>query len=303
MLGYLFLDLLPWLQYLPEWFPGARFQTKAKESRTLTSIYRNELYSLTKKKLSEGTATECMTTIFLSETSFESGVVKDEKEFTDVAATVFLAGSDTTFTTLMCLFLALLKYPEVQRRAQKEIDRVVGSDRLPSFEDREQLPYIRAILSEVLRWKVIAPMAIPHYATQDDEYRGYHIPAGTIVIPNVWAIAGDRDTYPEPLEFIPERWLPDGSHVNSIRPEEFVFGYGRRICPGQVWAEHLLFICAASLLAAFNIERAMDVNGKLIPLNEQMKSDTVRSLGPSKCKITPRSPKIVALIREYSNSG
>jgi len=181
-----------------------------------------------------------MTTIFLSNASADTGLVEDEEEFTDAAATVFLAGGDTAATALMNLVLAILKYPRVLRCAQEEIDRVVGTDRLPSFKDREQLPYMNALCTELLRWQVIAPLAVSRCTTEEDEYRGYRIPKGTIVFPNVWAIARNEDTYLEPLDFKPERWLPGGANFNSVRPIDYVFGYGRRICPGRFWAENLV---------------------------------------------------------------
>lgn len=80
----------------------------------------------------------------------------------------------------------MLKHPEAQAKAQLELDSVLGFGQLPSFGDEASLPYISAIVNECLRWEVPTPIAIPHQSTKDDEYRGYHIPAGTIVIPNSW---------------------------------------------------------------------------------------------------------------------
>ena len=76
--------------------------------------------------------------------------------------------------------------PSVQKKAQEELDRVVGSARLPVFEDRRALPYVNALLKEVLRWHIVLPIGLPHRAVADDEYNGYLIPAGTIILTNVW---------------------------------------------------------------------------------------------------------------------
>jgi len=300
--GYFVLDLMPWLRYVPEWFPGANFQRLARESRQLSKSYRHDLYAVTKKNFNEGTAKECMTTVYLEEATNETGVVEDEEIFGDVTSIVFLAGSDTSVTGMMNLMLAMLKFPEAQRRAQEELDRVVGTDRLPTFEDRDRLPYVNALCSEVLRWQIVGPIALPHYTTEEDEYKGYRIPKGTIVLPNLWAMGRNADIYPDPLEFKPERFLPGGVNFNSVRPEEFVFGYGRRICPGKNWAETMLFITAATLLSAFNLEQALDADGNPIPLNEHYEGESIRYLGKSECKITPRSEKIAALISEYAES-
>ena len=80
-------------------------------------------------------------------------------------------------------------YPEAQKKAQAEIDAVVGRDRLPSLADRPQLPYITAVMNEVFRWSPVAPLAIPHSAMQDDVYQGYLIPKGSLVIPNIWYVS------------------------------------------------------------------------------------------------------------------
>ena len=77
-------------------------------------------------------------------------------------------------------------YPEAQRRAQEELDRVVGPDRLPDFSDRKRLPYLTALLKELLRWHVVTPISVPHRAVADDEYRGWYIPAGSVITVNAW---------------------------------------------------------------------------------------------------------------------
>lgn len=82
--------------------------------------------------------------------------------------------------------LAMIKYPEVQAKAQRELDRVLGPGHLPSFGDEDSLPYLTAIVKECLRWEVVLPVSIPRQAMVDDVYKGYHIPAGTILIPNTW---------------------------------------------------------------------------------------------------------------------
>jgi len=297
--NYLFLDFAPWLKYLPRWFPGANFHGVAEVGRRISHSFRYDAYTMTKRKLSEGTAKECMTTILINENTNEDGFVNDEQTFSDAAATAYLGGASTSVAAIMTFVLAMLKYPEVQRRAQEEVDSVVGKDRLPTFEDREHLPYVRAVCTEILRWQIITPIAPPHSMTNDDEFRGYSIPAGTMVLINSWAMTRNEDMYPDPTEFKPERWLPgaERSKLAPARPEDIAFGFGRRVCPGQNWAEHIIFIAAASILASFNIEKAIGPDGNPIPPNDDYIPDFVRALGPSKCQITPRSEKIASLIR------
>ena len=87
---------------------------------------------------------------------------------------------------MACFFLAMTVFPDAQRKAQEEIDRVIGQNRLPSFEDRENLPYIDATVKEVLRWHPVAPMGLPHTSTEDDVCEGYFIPKGSMLFANVW---------------------------------------------------------------------------------------------------------------------
>ena len=83
-------------------------------------------------------------------------------------------------------FLAMSLYPEVQKKAQAELDAVIGPNRLPEFEDQQNLVYVNAVMKEALRWQVVLPFSVPHKTMQDDEFRGYFIPAGTVILPNVW---------------------------------------------------------------------------------------------------------------------
>jgi cytochrome P450 len=77
-------------------------------------------------------------------------------------------------------------YPEVQRKAQEEIDDVIGTDRLPTLSDRGSLPYVEAIVLELLRWQPITPLNIPHATTEDDVFEGMFIPKGSVIMVNQW---------------------------------------------------------------------------------------------------------------------
>lgn len=93
-----------------------------------------------------------------------------------------------TFSSLQAFFLAMALYPAVQKKAQAELDAVVGPARLPAFADRAQLPYTNAIVTEVLRWLSIAPVSVPHRTTQDEELDGFFIPKGSVILANVWCV-------------------------------------------------------------------------------------------------------------------
>jgi len=119
--------------------------------------------------------------------------------------------------------------PGAMKKAQEELDRVVGKGELPDFSHKDCLPYVDALMKELLRWSPPVPLSIPNRPTQDDVYRGYLIPAGATVIQNVWAICRDSNIYPDPETFNPDRFLKDGK-INPLvfNPEDRVFGAGRR---------------------------------------------------------------------------
>ncbi|KAF9233022.1 cytochrome P450 [Melanogaster broomeanus] len=159
-----------------------------------------------------------------------------------------------TASTLKVFFLAMVLYPEAQRRAQAEIDAVVGNDRLPTFEDRPSMPFLEATLRETLRWHPVAPLGVARQAREADSFDGYHIPKGATVLPNVWAMTHDDVRYPDPNDFKPERFLNSDGTLNDDAVG-YVFGFGRRICPGRHFADASLWAAIASVLAVLKIEK------------------------------------------------
>ena len=94
-----------------------------------------------------------------------------------------------TYSTLQSFFLAMSLNQDIQKKAQTEIDLVVGPDRLPTHNDRNELPFVNAIVKESLRWHTVVPLGVPHLTTEDIVYRGYFIPAGSILLPNSWFVS------------------------------------------------------------------------------------------------------------------
>lgn len=176
---------------------------------------------------------------------------------------------------------AMLCFPSVQLKAQKEVDELVDCEqRLPQLEDRGSLPYLEATLKEVLRWFPATPLGLHHCARESDLYDGYYIPAGTTVISNIWAMTRDEQVYKNPEVFDPERFLPQGPHTDAeADPRCIAFGFGRRICerlylnlmslclppegPGQHLAEDSIWLQMALILATMTIQRAVDEDGNL----------------------------------------
>jgi cytochrome P450 len=169
--------------------------------------------------------------------------------------------------------LAMLAYPETQARAQAEIDAVVGRARLPTFADFPHLPYIRAMVKEILRWRPVGPLGSPHRSTEDDWYEGMFIPKGTICMPNIWHMNRDPELFGKNTEYFdPGRYLDASgdlaSGVSDVKEQgHFTYGFGRRICVGSHMANDSLFIDIAVILWANKLERKKDATGQLLPLD------------------------------------
>ncbi|KAK1215348.1 hypothetical protein PQX77_022054 [Marasmius sp. AFHP31] len=179
------------------------------------------------------------------------------------AGTILEAGSDTTGGALTSFVMFMLWYPAVFKKAREQIDNVVGVDRLPTFEDEKKLPYIVALVKEVLRCRPPGPLGMPHRSTEDTIYNGYMIPKGSLVFGNVWALNLDPSRFKNPMVFNPDRWLenpliPLGGDGSSQKRDHYAFGWGRRFCMGSHIAEATLFIVFARIIWGLNIQGPTD---------------------------------------------
>jgi cytochrome P450 len=188
----------------------------------------------------------------------------------------------------------MVLFPDVQKRIQAELDTVVGRKRLPTFEDRAALPYLDATIKESLRFHPPTPLGIAHRLVEDDVVQGeripaplfslfrndlrayhrcitknknhhhhhrgtragHHIPKGSIVLPNIWAMNMNEKQYDHPERFDPGRYLGPTPALESP-----VFGFGRRACLGVHYSTAAIFVTVASMLSVFDL-RAQDKDGK-----------------------------------------
>ncbi|KAI0693293.1 cytochrome P450 [Cerioporus squamosus] len=298
--GRYYVEFLPFLRYIPAWVPGAGFQKDFAEWRYAAEWVRNVMVEKTREGMVDGKTSQSIVAQLLEKLDKEDPPdASEELEIIkNVGLTSYAAGADTTYATLQTFFVAMALHPDVQKRAQAELDDIVGPDRLPNHGDRALLPYIDALVKEALRWAPVAPFSIPHGATEDIEYDGYFIPAGTIMIPNTWACLHDPETYPEPDRFMPERFLGKDGELDPdvCDPARFAFGYGRRICPGRYFADASLFINIAMVLHVFNITLPLDKSGNPIPLELKMASSLISYPEDCRCTIKPRSEQARQLI-------
>ncbi|KAF8314229.1 cytochrome P450 [Clavulina sp. PMI_390] len=257
------VNLFPSLQHLPSWVPFQTWRIEAKEARKVLDPLTETPWQRFLANNSEGTASESVALRIIAEQNPANAHLLPILAGTNCAssrrATKILAGAETTLVVCRTFVLAMLLHPEVQRKAQEELDRVIGHERLPKIDDLSDLPYIDAVVKEVLRWQPVGPISVPRRTRKDDLYGDYLIPQGTIVVQNNWAISRDDRVYSNPDSFDPDRWLvadpPRDSRLWS-------FGMGRRICPGMAYAELAYTTFIMTLLSSVNVLPALDKDGR-----------------------------------------
>ncbi|KAI0748083.1 cytochrome P450 [Daedaleopsis nitida] len=295
--GRWLVDSFPSLTRVPAWFPGAHFKRWAAETRATTERLIREPFNAVRDAVLNGTAPPSWVASALVD---EAGHVKageDTNAAMVAAGTLYAAGIDTTVSAIRIFWLMMALHPEIQRKAQDEIDKVVGTSRLPTMEDRENLPYLNCIIKEVLRYGTIVPL-MPHSLDVDDIYEGYLIPKGACVMVNMWAIYHNPDTYPDPEEFKPERYLPELGSAAEFDPEVIGFGLGRRTCVGEHFAQAIMFLNMAHALAVFDIRPANDAHGVPRPPVVAWTGGHIRRPCQFECEIAPRSVEKAALARQ-----
>ncbi|KAF7374525.1 O-methylsterigmatocystin oxidoreductase [Mycena sanguinolenta] len=284
--GAVAVNTFPILRYLPSWMPGADFQRFAAECCQLIKEMREVPFNFVKQNMRDGTDSTSVVARLLDDNFY------DEDAIQDVAVTAYAAGADTTVSSLASFFLAMALYPEIQKKAQTEIDTAIGTDRLPKFEDRPSLPFVEALYRELMRWKPVAPLGTAHASTADDVYNGYFIPKGTTVISNIWAMTRDESIYPQPERFNPDRFLTADGKLND---DDTVLTFGFSI---SCFTDATLWITFASVLATFNIAKAKDDSGKEIEIDPDFYSDgSISHPQPFACSIIPRSETAKNLVR------
>lgn len=163
-----------------------------------------------------------------------------------------IAGSDTTSVSIEWAIAELLHYPQYMRRAQEELDAVVGRSRLVDESDIKNLPFLQACVKELFRLHPAAPLGIPHFNLEDATLAGYDIPARTTVMLNLWAIGRDPAHWSNPLEFNPDRFLNSKTTMLGKDFHLIPFSVGRRQCPGAGLGLAVVHLTVASLLHGFD---------------------------------------------------
>ncbi|KZT66772.1 cytochrome P450 [Daedalea quercina L-15889] len=292
------VDFFPALQYVPAWMPGMEFKRRGLRARKMVQDMHRIPLERVKRELMAGSATRCVGTVLLEEAMTE-GVLgeAEEREIAGALGVLYIAGTDTTAATLTAFVLLMVLHPDIQQKVQAELDSVTGNARLPASTDRPSLPYFEAVMKEVYRWICPVPLGVPHQLAERDEYDGFDMPEGSLVVTNVWAMSRDEEHFHDPERFDPERFVDMTAEDAEARdPRKFVFGFGRRVCPGRVIADSSVFLAATNLVAAFNIRPAKGFDAKQVVSELAFTSGIVRHPKPFPCSFEPRSPAKADLV-------
>jgi len=184
----------------------------------------------------------------------EEGASKiDEEDAFNIILDLFLAGTETTSTTLQWLMIYMMYNQDVQEKCRQEIHQVIGSERLPSATDKGTLLYTEATLLEVQRMATIVPLALPHVAKIDVKVGDFTIPKDSLVIPHIYTSHYDAATWGDPDNFRPERWISDEGKL--INHQAFVpFSLGKRACAGENLAKQEMFLFTVAFLQRFKFK-------------------------------------------------
>ncbi|KAG6917741.1 hypothetical protein DXG01_001279 [Tephrocybe rancida] len=292
--GAFLVDLIPALRHIPSWVPGGGFHNKAKIWAQNLNDMVTEPYSNAKANLAKiSDARHCFISTFLTPDLDAHNEFNVKWTAGTIAAGGFSTVRISTFHSndgfyrplqrlsfLQVFFLTMSLHPDIQRQAQAEVDAVVGSRRFPTPEDREELPFINALCREVFRFHSVVPTGLPHVVMEDDFHNGFFILKGSIVIANIWNMLHDPETYSDPEIFNPSRFISTDGHEAERDVYDFIYGFGRRVCPGRVLADTSLFIMATMALAVFDISKSADKDGTIVEPILKPLSGSVRIRSP-----------------------
>ncbi|KAF2811937.1 putative cytochrome P450 [Mytilinidion resinicola] len=304
------VDVFPFLRWVPERFLGSWISRAKSVHKEMNTLYFEYMDLVVQRRVIEGNKQSFMDQVLDQRETFGF----NEHQIAFLCGTVMEGGSDTSSSMIIAFMKAMAKWPEVQKRAQLEIDAIVGEKRSASWADYTRLPYVAGIVKETMRWRPVVPLAFPHVLAEDDVVDGYHIPKDSTVFLNVYGLNHDPSRFPDPDVFNPSRFegcTTLASHLATAADpndrDHYSYGASRRICPGMHLAERNLFIGMVKMLWAFEIKPAKDNEGRDIEID--VSSESGYSAGflvganDFACEVVPRSEKRrETIMREFAEA-
>jgi cytochrome P450 family 619 len=303
------VDVFPFLKYIPESLLG-NWRSRAQHvSKEMNDLFDEWLQYVIDRRASSGSR-DCFLDRALDQGE-KLGFDRHALHF--MCGTLMEGGSDTTSSIVIAFIHAMTKWPDVLRKAQSQIDSVIGQDRSPTWEDYKSLPYVAACVKEAMRWRPVVPLAFPHSLGEDDWVDGMFLPKGSEIYINAFGMHYDEKRFPNPDVFDPDHYKGVTALASELANgdwesrDHYGYGSGRRLCPGIHLAERNLFLAIAKLLWAFDIEAGRDADGRRI--EPDVSNEKAYCAGflvcaePYLCAITPRSEeRRQTILREFEKA-
>ncbi|KAI1844509.1 hypothetical protein JX265_009996 [Neoarthrinium moseri] len=302
-------NVISWLMHVPYFMSPWKQKEYARHEEEARLFKSNMKY--VHDRINDGTAEPSFVRTFLNTLTKQTDGAKwgKESEAMYVVGQMAIAGALTIGSPIQSFLLAMLHYPEWQKKLQAEIDDVCGD--CPNWEDREKMPLLRAVVKEVIRWRPPVPTGIPHATEKDDVWNGYFIPAGATIHALEWGITRNEELYPDAETFNPARWLepsyptykePLTQHPNLHGFSQF--GFGRRTCQGVPIVEQDLFLAMGGIAWAFNVTKKRRADGTEVPVHWNEYSPLlIAKPAPFEFDAAPRNQAIAARVQAMWESG
>lgn len=267
------VDIYPFLHWLPQRVFTNWIDRATHVRNEMNKLYADFLHDIRLRRSRVGNRGSFMDKVLDNAASEKrpEGLTFSDHELYFMGGTATEGGSDTSASIITAFVQAMVAYPEIQRKAQTQIDSVVGPDRSPTWQDYPRLPYIAQCVKETMRWRPVTPLAFPHALAEDDwiseNSTQYLLPKGTTIILNAWGLHHDPTRFANPSTFDPDHYATTTSSSTRTtllatdlangpweKRDHYGYGAGRRFCPGAHLAERNLFLAMAKLLWGFHIQ-------------------------------------------------
>ncbi|XP_073530055.1 cytochrome P450 2K1-like isoform X2 [Phyllobates terribilis] len=249
--------------FLMSWIPGSH--KSIRQNSDEFNAYIREIFTKKRNQLDANDQRSLIDSFLIKQKEEKPNpeLYFHDENLTAVVSDLFYAGMETTSTTLRWGLLLMMKYPEIQKKVQNEIEKVIGSAE-PQMVHRKHMPYTDAVIHEIQRFANIAPTNMPHQTTQDITLKGFFLPKGSFIIPSLTSVLRDDKYFKKPYDFYPQHFLDtDG---NFVKNEAFLpFSAGKRSCAGENMGKMELFLFFTKLLQNFTFTAPpgakLDLNG------------------------------------------
>lgn len=250
-------DFIPIFQYLPSRSMENFKRANAKVLAFIQGLVKQHYQSFDKdniRDITDSLIDHCQE----KKVDENANIQMSDQKIVNIVNDLFGAGFDTVTTALSWSLMYLVAHPEIQKKLQAELDRIIGKERRPRVSDKAMLPYAEAFILEMFRHSSFIPFTIPHSTTRNTSLNGYYVPKDTCVFVNQWQVNHDEKIWKDPFTFNPDRFLSaEGTSVSKTEAEKvMVFGLGRRRCIGEHIGRMEVFLFLTTLVQQLEFSMA-----------------------------------------------